>query len=88
MARVTDRKDWFDLWFEDKKCIIATMSRNIASDLKAGYDFFGNSIQKQIKGLEEYKAKVDYQLDEFKHMEDKEVNKWCFYELKKKGAIE
>ena len=88
MARVTDRKDWFDLWFEDKNSIIASMSRNIASDLKAGYDFFGNSIQKQIRELEQYKEEVDCQLDSFKSMSNEEVNKWCFYELKKKGAIE
>jgi len=34
MARLTDRNDWFDLWYEDKQSMIATMARNMAADWK------------------------------------------------------
>lgn len=45
MARVTDRNDWFDIWFADKQGMIDCMTRNMAADLEAGYDYFGNSIR-------------------------------------------
>lgn len=87
MARLTDRNDWFDLWFEDKQGMIATMTRNMAADLAAGYDYFGNSIAEQRRGIERYKADFDRQMDEFKTMDEAAVNRWCFYDLKKRGAI-
>lgn len=88
MSRVSDRNDWFELWFSDKQCMVETMVKNMQADLNAGYDYFGNSIRKQMKQIDEYKAEFDKQLDEFKTMEEKEVNRWCFYDMKKRGAIE
>lgn len=87
MARITDRNDWFDVWFEDRESILSTMVRNMASDLNAGYDYFGQSITKQKQEIAEYKAQTDKTLDMFKDMDEKAVNRWCFYELKKHGAI-
>ena len=87
MARITDRNDWFDVWFEDRESILSTMVRNMASDLNAGYDYFGQSITKQKQEIAEYKAQTDKTLDMFKDMDEKAVNRWCFYELKKNGAI-
>ena len=87
MARITDRNDWFDVWFEDRESILNTMVRNMASDLNAGYDYFGQSITKQKQEIAEYKAQTDKTLDMFKDMDEKVVNRWCFYELKKHGAI-
>lgn len=87
MARITDRNDWFDVWFEDRESILNTMVRNMASDLNAGYDYFGQSIIKQKQEIAEYKAQTDKTLDMFKDMDEKAVNRWCFYELKKHGAI-
>lgn len=87
MARITDRNDWFDVWFEDRESILNTMVRNMVSDLNAGYDYFGQSITKQKKEIAEYKAHTDKTLDMFKDMDEKAVNRWCFYELKKHGAI-
>lgn len=86
--RVSDRNDWFELWFADKKSMIDIMLRNMQSDLNAGYDYFGNSIRKQMKEIDEYKAEFDRQMDEFKTMEDAAVNRWCYYDMKKRGAIE
>ena len=87
MARITDRNDWFDVWFEDRESILSTMVRNMTSDLNAGYDYFGQSITKQKQEISEYKAQTDKTLDMFKDMDEKAVNRWCFYELKKHGAI-
>ena len=87
MARITDRDDWFDVWFEDRESILNTMIRNMTSDLNAGYDYFGPSITKQKQEIAEYKAQTDKTLDMFKDMDEKAVNRWCFYELKKHGEI-
>lgn len=87
MARITDRNDWFDVWFEDRESILNTMVRNMTSDLNAGYDYFGQSITKQRQEIAEYKSQTDKTLDMFKDMDEKAVNRWCFYELKKHGAI-
>ena len=88
MARITDRDNWFEIWFEDREAILSTMVRNMAADLEAGYDYFGNSITKQRQEIEKYKDETDHALDMFKFMDEKAVNRWCFYELKKHGAIE
>jgi spermidine/putrescine-binding protein len=87
-SRVTDSKEWFDMWFEDKKSIIATMYSNMGSDLAAGYDYFGKSIQRQKQEIANYEDEFERQLDKFKSMSDDEVNRWCFYDMKKRGAIE
>ena len=47
MARLNERNDWFDLWFEDKQAMMGAMMRNMAADLAAGYNYFGASIAKQ-----------------------------------------
>lgn len=87
MVRVTDRNDWFDIWFADKQGMIDCMIRNMAADLEAGYDYFGNSIRSQREAIETYKAEFDRQVDEFKMMDEKQVNRWCFYDMKKRGVI-
>lgn len=86
-VRISDRDDWFEIWFEDKQSMIETMTSNMAADLQAGYDFFGNSIQRQMRDIQEYKNRFDAQMEDFKFMEEKAVNRWCFYDLKKRGAI-
>ena len=87
MARITDRNDWFDVWFEDRESILNTMIKNMISDLNAGYNYSGQSITKQKQEIAEYKVQTDKTLDMFKDMDEKAVNRWCFYELKKHGAI-
>ena len=57
MARVTDRNDWFDIWFADKQGMIDCMIRNMAADLEAGYDYFGNSIRSQREAIETWLKK-------------------------------
>ena len=85
--RVTDRNDWFDIWCEDKESILATMIRNMSDDLSVGYNYFGNCIKRQRQMIDDYKSQMDAEFDSFKSMDEKEVNRWCFYDLKKRGAI-
>ena len=88
MARISDRNDWFEIWCEDKESIIETMVKNMASDLEHGYDYFGKSIREQKEMIECYKSEYDRQLMDFADMDEKKVNRWCFYDLKRRGAIE
>lgn len=88
MSRVTDRTDWFDIWFEDKQGMLSTMIRNMSADLECGYDYFGKSISKQRADIDEYKKEFDRQMEQFKTMDEKQVNRWCFYDMKKRGVIE
>lgn len=78
---------WFKMWLEDKECILATMMRNMASDLEAGYDPMGHSIRKQRVDIEEYQMDIDRTMDMFKDMEEKAVNRWCYYDMRKRGVI-
>lgn len=87
-ARVTDSDDWFNMWFEDKETIIDTMVRNMTADLDAGYDYFGTSMIKERAELEEYKRKFDAEIEKLKTMSNDEANRWCFYDMKKRGVIE
>lgn len=88
MARVTDSNEWFEIWFADKNAMIDTMYRNMAADIAAGYQPQGACIQKQLADIAAYKAEFDAQMSEFWKMDDKQVNRWCFYDMKKRGVIE
>lgn len=83
----TERTDWFEIWCEDKQNILNTMARNMAADLEAGYDFFGNSIQRQIKEMEAYRDAFNAEMDKIAEMEPSRVNHYCYVKLKKAGAI-
>lgn len=83
-----DTTNYFKIWFEDKECIIDTMVRNMQSDLNHGYNYFGNSITKQRSAIDKYKKEFDAQMEKFKGMEDTKVNRWCKYDLLKRGVIE
>lgn len=78
---------WFEIWFEDMEMIINTMVRNLQADLNAGYNPTGYLISKQRIDIEEKRRYLDLQLERFKGMEDNKVNRWCYYDLKKRGAI-
>ena len=84
---MTATNDWFEIFCEDKQNILNTMARNMAADLNAGYDFFGNSIQKQIKEMEEYRKAYHSELDKIAEMEPSKVQHYCYVKLKKAGAI-
>ena len=88
-SRITDRRgEWFEIWQDDKESILEIMISNMVSDLNAGYNYFGKSIQQQIVDIDNYKKQFDSEMDKFKSMSDDEVDRWCFYDLKKRGAID
>ena len=88
MVRITDRNDWFDLWFTDKTNMVNIMNRNMVADIEAGYDPMGSTIRREREEIASYKAMFDADMDAFKVLSDKEVNRWCFYDMKKRGVIE
>ena len=87
-SKLSDRDDWFQIWQEDKDWIIDVMSQNISDDLAAGYDPNGKSIKEQKSALAKYREEYDADMDMFKYMGEKDINRWCFYDLKKRGAID
>ena len=80
--------DWFKLWYEDKQSILETMCHNLAADLAAGYNYFGNSAKKQRGEIDAYKYLFDAEMDMLKEMDEKKANRWCRIDLIKRGAIE
>ena len=82
-----DETYWFDMWFADKQSIINTMISNMQADLDAGYDYFGNSINKQKKDIDNYKKKFDEEVEMLKSKSPKETEHWCKLDMKKRGAI-
>lgn len=89
MARIADnRGEWFNIWLADRRSIQTTMLTNMLADLDAGYNPEGFSIRQQRVEIEVYTAATNQQIEQFKHMEDNAVDRWCFYDLKKRGAID
>ena len=78
---------WFDIWFADQQSIIEMTRRNMVADLEAGYNPEGRSILMQKLAILDKEQYLEDKLDEFSNMEDSKVNRWCYYDLKKRGAI-
>ena len=89
MTRYTDCKnDWFDMWYSDKKSILNCMYSNREADISAGYSLYSRSIIDQNEMIDSYSKSIDEALEMFKSMSESEVDHWCFYDLKKRGAID
>ncbi len=80
--------DWVTMWINDKKDIMNIMVENMKSDLAVGYDFFGKSIQEQIHMMEDYKAQYEKELMALADFEEAKAQRWCYYDLLRRGAIE
>lgn len=78
---------WFETWRNDKEGIIVTMYKNLTADLDAGYSYSGRAIQSQLEAIEKYKNEYYADLDKFVTMSNEQVSRWCYYDLKKRGAI-
>ena len=61
--------------------------RNMKADIDAGYDPMGGCIRRQQEEIMERQSKFNIQMDAFKEMNDAKVNRWCYYDLKKRGVI-
>ena len=79
--------NWFSIWMDDKESVLETMVRNMAADLAAGYNYFGESIKRQREAIDAYKAEFERQLMAFADMDDGKRNRWCYYDLLRRGAI-
>ena len=86
-SRLSDRDDWFVLWREDKESMIEIMSANLNADLEAGYTNSSKAIIDQRETMRNYTQQFNAEIDMFKTMDEKSVNRWCFYDLVKRGAI-
>lgn len=82
------RNDWEELWDADKKSVLDTMVKNMVSDLSNGYDYFGACIAKQRLDIDRYQKEYADQLMVFATMDEQSINKWCYYDMKRRGAIE
>lgn len=81
------KQNWFDMWLQDRRSMANTMRRNMQADIEAGYDPNGHCIRKQLVAVEDYEMQTDLQIDRFKHMDNTAVQRWCYYDMKKRGAI-
>ena len=86
--RFSDLAEWFTIWFEDKRAMLSTMVRNLASDLDAGYDYFGSCATRQRQEIEAYRAQFEAEMDKFNGMTPEAINHWCYRDLKRRGAID
>ena len=83
----TTSENWFEVWYDDKTSMVETMVGNMTADLSAGYNYFGNCIRTQIEQIEAYKREFDAQLIAFADMDEGKRNRWCYYDLLRRGAI-
>ena len=88
MAKTKYTDDWFEMWHLDKEVILNTMVRNMTVDLECGYDYFGKSITEQREAIEVYKEKFDAEVMSFAEKTDEQRNKWCYYDMLRRGVIE
>ena len=88
MAKTKYIDDWFEMWHLDKEVILNTMVRNMTADLECGYDYFGKSITEQREAIEAYKEKFDAEVMSFAEKTDEQRNKWCYYDMLRRGVIE
>lgn len=89
MSMYKDHKDeWFRIWEEDQESLLSTMIRNMSADIDAGYSPFGITIKDQERKIKKFENNYKDQIMKFAAMQENEVDRWCFYNLKSRGAIE
>lgn len=81
------RKNWFEIWFADKMSVIEIMIRNMQADLEAGYNPHGGSISRQRREIDAYKAAFDAKMEQFAEMPEDKVQRYCHYDLLRRGVI-
>ena len=86
--RYNKNENYVDMWNSDKKCMISTMYKNMNADLQCGYDPLGKSITDQKNMIDNYIKEYHAILDKFVFMTDEEANKFCYYDMIKRGVIE
>lgn len=79
--------NWFELWFDYRQNVLDAMIRNMVADLEAGYNINGASITRQKAEIEAYKEGFDFEMDRLKDMTTTGAQKWCYYDLRRRGAL-
>lgn len=79
---------WQDMWISDKRSMVETMLRNIAADIAAGYNPVGDCIKRQREELQKYEQEFDRELMALADMTEEKAERWCKYDLIRRGAIE
>ncbi len=88
MIKYNPKVDWFSLWYSDRKSMADTMRRNLKADLDAGYDLMGHSVINQYQDINQYEEETEKVLMGFVEMTEGKVNRWCFYDMLRRGAID
>lgn len=78
---------WFDIWMDDKEAVINTMMKNMGADIAAGYNYSGRCIREQQDQIASYNADYEAQVMKFASMTDVQVERWCYYDLLRRGVI-
>lgn len=78
---------WFEIWYEDKQSMISTMMRNMVADIEAGYNPTGLNIRKQRAEIDKYTSEFDFQMERLADKDEKAAERWCYMDLKRRGAI-
>lgn len=78
---------YFDIWYADKNSMLDTMVKNMTADLDAGYNYFGDCIQRQIKAIDDYKKSFDNDMKWLGVMDEKQGERWCKFDLLRRGVI-
>lgn len=80
---------WFEMWYSDKKNILSILYHNLNADINAGYNPLGNCIRGQREAIVNYEKSINDTLDMFTNMNDNgKIERWCYHDLLKCGAIE
>lgn len=79
---------WQDMWISDKRSMVETMLRNIAADIAAGYNPVGDCIKRQREELRKYEEQFDRELMALADMTEEKAERWCKYDLIRRGAVE
>jgi hypothetical protein len=80
--------NWTDLWFDHQRAVLATMHRNLADDLEAGYHPESNTIREQRRDIQEREEQFEMEADRLRDMSEGAAKHWCYIDLKKNGVIE
>lgn len=78
---------WFEIWYEDKQSMIATMMRNMVADIEAGYNPTGANIRGQREQIDQYTKEFDLELGKLAEKDEKQAERWCYIDLKRRGVI-
>lgn len=88
MSRYTKEIDYISMFFEDIESLIIAGHRILCADLDAGYSLDSKAIKFEKEFIADCEKRRADAAERFKTMTDDEANRWAYYDLLKRGAIE